>query len=237
MNKTTINIFIIEEDENILKTNKRILLRATENYARFITARSLDEALKIIHAKDSFYDLILLNITLPDGSGLELIPELHAVTDAPILLFSACNIPRDIIEGIERGGDKYLELPYEPDEMTTLALALINRERTSEKSKPTISIIRGKLTLDLITKRAYINGIDTGLKKPEFTILSLLVLEENKSINPDKLNKMILNPEDEQEQPTLQKYISIIQTKLETENSGYTIKYTPDEGYSFTKSG
>jgi len=226
-------ILIIENDEHVLLTNKRILSRALCGNVLFHCARSLAKARGFLREKDMVYDAILLDIMLPDGSGLEFIPEIHTATDAPILILSARNTPIDIIEGIERGGDNYIAKPYEPEALATLVLAMLHRERKRITSGLAMTIARGKLTLDLIANRAYIGGIDMGLMPKEFALLSILMLEEDKTISAERLYERILKSETEADKRSLQKHISTLRSKLESGECGYTIRSVQGKGYCF----
>jgi len=197
--------------------------------------RTLKEARKTLTAKKTEYDLILLDIMLPDGSGLEFIPEIHAVSDAPTLILSTMIVPPDIIKGIERGGDKFIAMPYEPETLTTLVKSMLKREKKSVPAAPSITIVRGNLTLDLIKKRAYISGIDMGLEGKEFPLLSLLVRDEGKTVGATGLLKTVFKSDDESDINTLHKQISALCTKLESGECGYTIKNIHSEGFRFEK--
>jgi len=227
------HILIIENDENVLLTNKRVLTRALGGNILFYSARSITEARESLRKKDVIYDAILLDVMLPDGSGLEFIPEIHSLTDAPILILSARNTPPDITKGIERGGDYFIAKPYEPETMTTLVHAMLNRERNRGTPVPTMTITRGKLTLDLIANRAYIGGIDMGLMPKEFALLSFLMREEDKAISAEQLYKSICKSETDIDKQTFQKHISTLRLKLESGECGYTIRNAHDKGYCF----
>jgi len=231
-NESKISILIIEADENVLTTNKRVLQRAFGGNAGCRGVRSFDEARKVLRDKDSAFDLILFDIMLSDGFGLDHIPVIHAASDAPILIMSTKNTPHDIIEGIERGGDNYITKPYEPEVFTKLVRDMVRRERKREVMRPTVTVIRGKLTLDLIAGRAYIGGLDIGLDKNEFATLSVLVREEGKIIDADNLLKMIRKSEMGNDRVALWEKISSLRSKLESGNSGYTISIH-GEGYCF----
>jgi len=234
--KAGTNILLIEADENLLITNRRVLQRALGSNTFFECVRTLNDAKKILSDKTNAFDLILLGIILPDGSGLEFIPTLHALSDAPTLILSAKSTPIDVIEGIEKGGDNYIALPYEPEVMATLVSAMLNREKKREPIKtaiPSITIVRDKLTLDLIAKRAYISGIDARLNKKDFDLLSLLVRDEGKAISADRLYEIIWKSEIGSNKRMLQKQISTLSAILENGDSGYRIRDENGEKYCF----
>ena len=234
-NEGNTTVLFIEEDENVITTNKRVLSKALKGKIHSFSVRTLKEARKTLPAKKTAYDLILLDIRLPDGSGLELIPEIHALTDAPILILSTSIIPPDIIKGIERGGDNHIIAPYEPEAMVALVQVMLKREKKPGSTAPSITIIRGNLTLDLIAKQTYISGIDAGLEGKEFPLLSLLVREEGKTISASRLFEAIFKSDTENDISIVHKLISALNIKLESGECGYTIRNIYGEGFRFEK--
>jgi len=232
-NEGITTVLLIEEDENVITTNKRVLSKALKGNVRCHSVRTLKEARETLLAKKTAYDMILLDIILPDGSGLEFIPEIHAATDAPILILSTRTTPLEIIKGIERGGDNYITAPYEPEAMTTLIQAMLRREKKNRSTVPSITIVRGNLTLDLIAKRAYVSGIDAGLEEKEFPLLSLLIREAGKTVSANRLSEIVCKSDTEHDKNTLQKHISAICTKLESGECNYTIRNIKNEGFRF----
>jgi len=226
-------ILMIEDDESLLTTNKRVLSRALGNKIRFDNVRTLKEARETLLKKETAYDMILLDIMLSDGSGVEFIPEIHAVTDAPTLILSVKNTPLETIKGIERGGDYYITIPYEPEVMAALVHGILQRERKERTTAPVINIVRGNLTLDLIAKRAYIRGIDAGLEGKEFPLLSLLVREEGNTISADRLNAIIWKSDIENDKHSVKKQVFALSAKLESGECNYKIISVLNEGYRF----
>ena len=225
------NVLLVEDDKDISALNKKMLESTGKYNVRL--AMTLTEARRQIAAFPP--DIIILDIMLPDGSGLEFIPEIHAVTDAPTLVISTRNTPLDTIRGIERGGDNYIATPYEPEAMTTLVQSMLRREKKPVSAAPSITIVRSNLTLDLIAKRAYLSGIDMGLEGKEFPLLSLLVRDEGKTVGATGLLKTVFKSDDESDINTLHKQISALCTKLESGECGYTIKNIHSDGFRFEK--
>jgi len=230
MNKK--HVLMIEDDENVLTTNVRVLTRASGGVLCCYKARTLAEARDAI-AKLG-YDLIILDIMLPDGSGLDFIPEIHAATNAPILILSARNTPSDIIEGITRGGDNYITKPYEPEAMTAIALAMLRREEKRAKPEPAKTITRGPLTLDIVASRANINGTDSGLKPKEYALLSTLVQNEGRLVSAKELYETVWNLPVNDDVRTVWSHISKLKKKLLiTDFTPLTITVERGNGYCF----
>jgi len=230
-------ILIIDNDENVLTAAKRVLQRTQGYDLKCTGVGTLKEAREALLDKETVYDLILLDLMLPDGSGIEIIPEIHALSDAPIIILSAKTIPLEIIKGIERSGDNYIAKPYEPETLTELTITMLGSEKKRAKTTavPSITITRGKLILDLIEKRVYINGIDAGLEKLDFSLLSLLVREEGKAISAEKIYEYVWRSEEAFNNRLVQEKIAALSVMLENEDCGYAIKRVTGDGYCFYK--
>ena len=225
---------MIEDNENVLTTNERVLTRAFGRAVRCFKARTLAAARDALRDRTVNYHLIILDIMLPDGSGLDFIPEIHAATGAPILILSAKNTPSDVIEGITRGGDNYITKPYEPEAMTALALAMLRREEKRGKPEPVKTIIRGTLTLDLVANRAYMNGTDAGLKPKEFSLLLMLIQNEGQTITAKDLYETVWKLPANEDIRTVWSHISKMKKKLSiTDFTPLTITVERNNGYRF----
>ena len=103
-------LLLVEDNINVQSNNQKILER--RGYA-LRQAMTLAEAREIIAEETP--RAIVLDIMLPDGSGLDFLQELRRSMAIPVLLLTALGTPKDIITGLEAGGDDYLPKPYDLD--------------------------------------------------------------------------------------------------------------------------
>lgn len=152
-------ILLVEDDPNILRTNRRILER--EGF-EVLCAASLHETRALL--AEAKPDALVLDIRLPDGRGLAFCEEIRPTTSAPVLFLTALDEKSEIIEGLVAGGNDYITKPYDVDEFLArvkaqLRLARMNR-LAAEQAR---TIRRGPLTLDTVAMRAYLESEDMGL--------------------------------------------------------------------------
>jgi len=100
---------LMVEDEPIVQANNKMILER-RGY-RLRQAYTLEEARKIIAKEPP--RAIILDIQLPDGNGLDLLQEVRSTTNIPVLVLTAMGTPKDIIKGLEAGGDDYLTKPHD----------------------------------------------------------------------------------------------------------------------------
>jgi DNA-binding response OmpR family regulator len=174
-------------------------------------------------------DIIVLDIMLPDGSGLDFLEELRRNTDIPVLLLTALAEPCDTVKGLRAGGDDYLAKPYDNAELLARIESLLRRA-----SRPTRILTKGRLTLNMFSGIALVNSKDLLLSHKEFAILFLLAQNEGKTINPASLYKEVWGLP-MTDSGTLIKHISRLRKKLEDESSGCEIENMRGEGYCFKK--
>jgi CheY-like chemotaxis protein len=105
----TYNILLVEDNEDIQELNKEFLEETGGYNVRL--AMSLTEARECI--AESVPDIIVLDIMLPDGSGLDFLKELKQDKDMPVLLLTALSESSDEIKGLRAGGDDYIAKPYD----------------------------------------------------------------------------------------------------------------------------
>lgn len=176
-------ILLVEDDPNILRTNRRILER--EGFT-VLCAATLREARSLLREHTPV--ALVLDIRLPDGSGLAFCEEIRPTTSAPVLFLTALDEKSEIIEGLISGGNDYITKPYDVDEFLArvkaqLRLAQMNRQ-AAEQSK---TLKRGPLTLDTVSLRAYLDGRDMLLSAREFSVLLCLIKNEGKTLSAEEI--------------------------------------------------
>ncbi len=221
------NILLVEDDPNILRTNRRILER--EGF-RVISAATLREARELLSGAEP--DALVLDIRLPDGSGLSFCQEIRPTTSAPVLFLTAMDEKSEIIEGLVAGGNDYITKPYDVDEFLArvkaqLRLAQMNRQ-AAEASK---TIRRGPLTLDTVAMRAYLHGEDMLLSAREFSVLLYLVKNEGKTLPAEQIYEGAWNQPMAGNASALWKCISRLKGKLSGCEKEISLMSFRNQGY------
>jgi two-component system copper resistance phosphate regulon response regulator CusR len=128
---------------------------------------------------DTRYDLILLDVKLPDGSGLALLGEWRSEGfEAPVLLLTAKDLLEDKVKGLDAGADDYLTKPFSFEELLARIRALLRR-----RAVPPLDILEvGDLRLDRTGRRAERAGRAIELTAKEFALLELLALHAGQAL-------------------------------------------------------
>ena len=122
LRKTSGYILMVEDEPIVQKNNKMILERRGYQLKQ---AYTLEEARKMIAEEPP--RAIILDIQLPDGNGLCLLQEIRSKSSIPVLVLTAMGTPKDIIKGLEAGGDDYLTKPHDLPTFLKRVEALLRR--------------------------------------------------------------------------------------------------------------
>lgn len=171
---------LIIEDERELAKSMMIYLRQ-ESYVCEI-AYTAHEAIEKILLHE--YDCILLDITLPDGNGLEILDRLKKEDKSEgIIIISAKNSLDDKIKGLNMGADDYLAKPFHLSEMGARISAVIRRKRFDGNN--TISF--NELTIDLVGKVTTVNKQVVDLTRKEYDLLLFLISNKNRVVSKNAI--------------------------------------------------
>lgn len=189
-------------------------------------AKSLKEALEIkeyqVHIADCYeialreylqnkYDLLILDIQLPDGDGITLCQQVRLSSHVPILFLTANDNEDMLVEGLNSGGDDYMTKPFRIKELYTRILALLRR------SQPLQDQLRiGNLSIYLKRREVFVQQEKLSLSVIDFEILKMLVTHQNQVLTRQQLLEAIENGEYYVEDNTLSVHVKRLRDKLGT---------------------
>ncbi len=218
-------ILLVEDNEQIMHGNERMLTR--RGY-KVITALTISETRKAIEAQ--MPSLMVLDIMLPDGNGLEFMHNLREREglDIPILLLTGLTGKNDVVRGLEAGGDDYLTKPYDFHVLLARIEALLRRaERVPEV------IVKGALTLDVRAGAVSLNGTDLSVTKKDFYLLLFFIQNEERFFSAEHLYEKIWKTSMEGDNQALKSAISRLNKKIS--GGGWHISWSRGEGYVFER--
>ncbi len=159
-------ILLVEDDSSLIDGLEYSLKK---NDFLVTTARTTAEALAQLTFPISF-DLLILDVTLPDGTGFSICEKVRAKdSQIPILFLTASDEEVNVIRGLDCGGDDYVTKPFKIGELCSRIHALLRR------SKPASSLTFGSLSIDTAANRVSVEGRSIDLTKAEYRLLCLLV--------------------------------------------------------------
>ena len=164
-------LLLLEDDFGLIDGLSYALKR--EGYALTV-ARTLSEARRAL--REESFQLLLLDVTLPDGTGFELCGELRSRgSSVPIVFLTASDQELSVVRGLDLGGDDYITKPFKLLELLSRIRALLRRSARSGGEPPVRELIRcGGLCIELLKSRVTLDGRPVELTHAEYRLLCLL---------------------------------------------------------------
>ncbi|NLY20301.1 MAG: response regulator transcription factor [Tissierellia bacterium] len=177
-----INILIIEDD---ISLSNGIALTLKDVDREFHQCYDISSAKEILQEKS--FDLLILDINLPDGSGIELCKDIRLTSDTPIIFLTANDTEIDMVSGLEAGGDDYISKPFSLAVLRARVNAILRRKANSEKSVYTIDDFTFDFEKMIFTKK----GEYIELSKTEQKLLYILVNNIGRTVTRERLSESI----------------------------------------------
>ena len=202
------SVLIVDDDLDL----SIVISDMLEDYGYSVeTADSAEAAFSALETKR--YDLLLLDINLPDSTGFELCRELRRASDVPVIFASARTNESDRIEGFDIGGDDYLPKPYSMKELLSRVNALIRRTYGFSEEKREVRF--GNVAVDISRRKVTKGGNEVPLTLREFDLIAYLCEHKNSAIPKDKLLSEVWGAFTTAEPSTLAVHIRWLREKLE----------------------
>lgn len=181
--------------------------------------RSVGEALTYLSEIEK-YDMLILDVTLPDGTGFEVCEKVRkSGSQIPIIFLTASDEEVSIIRGLDCGGDDYITKPFKLGELCSRIRALLRRAGLSNQGAGTIMEC-GDIKIDLIGSRVLLKGKALELTAAEYRLICLLVKNANRIITRDIiLDELWDSTGDYVDNNTLSVYVRRLREKIETDPS------------------
>lgn len=183
---------------------------------------------------DNHYDLIILDITLPDGSGYDLCKYIREKHGTPIIFLTALDEEVNVVMGLDLGGDDYITKPFKIRELLSRIRAVLRRY--AEKSPKGILESENIKVLQMENK-IYVNSEEIFLTPSEYKLLALLMANSNKVLPRNVILERLWDVEgDFIDDNTLSVYIRRLREKIEKDSSNpLYIKTIRGVGYKWDK--
>lgn len=226
-------ILMVEDNPSVLRLNQKVL----ETNGFLVKAASTLTEAKVV-LETAAVNLILLDILMPDGSGLDFCKTIREYTNAPILMLSSLRTSQDVISGLLTGGDDYMTKPYKVDELVARILSLLRREELSGRVNRQVVITCENLKLDTVSLRAYLGENDLHLTPKEFALLLYMVQNKDRLMSVEQIYQNVWNLPPNRDTRLLWTHFSKIRNKLEKIGSNpFDISAVKGKGYIFTVVG
>lgn len=220
-------ILMVDDNNELLTVNREFF--EGKGYA-VLEAINLEQARLCIENDNP--DLILLDVMLPDGSGLDFCHEIREKTSAPIIFLSCRDENESVIKGLLRGGDDYVPKPCDLNVLNARVTAQFRRVGFVSAGKIELS----PLSIDFLTGETMLDGKRISLTQKEIQLLGCFVLSVGRRLTCDELYKRAWGESNRAASRTIAVHVTNLRRKLALdENSWFELVNTGKEEYIFRK--
>ncbi len=217
-------ILFVEDDSKLQK----IVSSHLEGESYVVDAAVDVESAKLKLNDSEPHDLIILDVMLPDGNGVELCnyirqKELHA----PVLMLSSRAATVDRVSGLDAGADDYMPKPFSPNELSARIRALLRRPKQSLKEVVTC----GDLTINMLSRTVKAKNQSIELMPKEFSLLEYLMRRKNEAVKKEELLRNVWGMYSITSSNRLEVYIRYLREKLEGNVDLVSIRTIRGMGY------
>ena len=218
-------ILIVEDDAMLAEAMQRALRQSAHMVQRASTGTEAERALA-----DNEYDLVLLDVGLPQLDGFEVLKRLRARrSKVPVMLLTVRDSVEDRVAGLDLGADDYLTKPFDLTELEARVRALIRRSHAAASAE----LVHGPLRLDTVGRRLFCDGQPVELSARELAVIELLLLREGRVVTKQQMVDHLYGWEDASNSNAVEVFVYRLRRKIEA--SGVEIRTVRGMGYLIEK--
>jgi two-component system, OmpR family, KDP operon response regulator KdpE len=222
-------VLVVEDEPQIVRGLKVIMRQAGFDVR---AAETMQEALDAVAVRPP--DVMILDLVLPDGNGVEIVEQVRTWSGLPIIVLSAVGDEREKVRALNAGADDYVTKPFGSEELVARIHAVLRRasEATAE---PVIEI--GPVTLDVAARRVTRDGAEVHLTPIEYDLLRVLAVNRGRLLTHRALLQEVWGPGYGDETHYLRVHVAHLRAKLEADPSRPALVLTePGVGYRLAAS-
>ena len=222
-------ILIVDDEENILEIVEAYLV--AKNYQVF---RAMDGEEALRKAETIRPDLIVLDLMLPDISGLEVCRRIRKSSSVPVIMLTGRTTEQDILSGLQIGADHYMTKPFSPKELVARVQTVLRRSHP-EPQEVKWSFEGGLLEIYPDNKQVFKKGVEVGLTPTEYRLLTLLASHPQQIFPRQQLLQVVKGLDFDGTDRVIDVHIKNLRQKIEDDDTRtpYYILTIYGEGYRF----
>jgi DNA-binding response OmpR family regulator len=209
-------VLIVDDD---LLTIKNIKYSFEQDNYEVESTDDSNEALKKIAANE--YDIVILDLILPDTDGLEVCQKIREISGVPIMIVSANNEDMSKILGLEYGADDYITKPFNILELKARMKAILRRTRVTSQRANEQTLVVDDFTINALGRKVSLHKQEINLTAKEFDLLLLLITNPGKVFSREELLEIIWGYEYFGDLRTVDVHVRRLREKIETKNKSY----------------
>lgn len=208
-------ILVVEDEEKLARFVEMEL-----SYENYEVDKAGDGRTALAMVETGKYDLVLLDIMLPELNGMEVLRRIRRTGDVPVIMLTSRDSVMDKVTGLDSGANDYITKPFAIEE-------LLARIRTTLRSRPSVPVAEdaleiGKLRMDIAAHEVTLDGKEIELTKKEFDLLEYMLMNKGIVLTRDALLQNVWGYEYDGENSVVGVYIRFLRTKID---EAFNVKY------------
>lgn len=206
-------LILIVEDEGSLADSVRYNLER-EGYAVTVAA---DGRRALERFREESPSLVILDLMLPEVSGLDVCRSIRAGSDVPIIMVTAKDSEADKVAGLELGADDYVTKPFSVRELVSRVRALLRRTRMQADALPEDVVSGGPVQMDVVRHEVLVSGEAVAFPPKEFELLEVFLRRKGRLLTRDFLIELVWGVDYFGDTKTLDVHVKRLRKKIETD--------------------
>lgn len=222
------NVLLIDDDEDFVNSLSRLLKKFAINTVNELRTSGAEKQIKKSH-----FDVILLDVMMPEENGFQFLPTIRKISNVPVIMLTALREEDNLVNGLDLGADDYITKPFKINELVARLRALKRRYSFNENK---IKTIFDDLELFFYRSTVKVGNVTIKLTESENHILHLLLNAKDYFVTRESLYNKVLKREMLPEDRSLDVHISNLRQKLGAHpTKGNRIRSIRGLGYALTK--
>jgi DNA-binding response OmpR family regulator len=222
-------VLIVDDDEDIRALLRLMLERAGYDVDDQPDGRA---ALRAFHT--GRHDLVLLDVTMPELDGWEILERIRDLSEVPVLMLTARDAESDHVRGLRAGADDYVTKPFDRDELLARVEALLRRAPREDEP---VSYTDSFLQIDFVQRTASVEGRDVALTRLEYNLLEAFVRHPNQVLSREQLLELAWEDPHAVSRDQVKLYVGYLRRKLGRQGDESPIETIRGFGYRFRPAG
>ena len=222
------NVLLVDDDEDFANSLSRLLKKFDINTVNELRTSGAEKQIKKSH-----FDVILLDVMMPEENGFQFLPTIRKISNVPVIMLTALREEDNLVNGLDLGADDYITKPFKINELIARLRALKRRYSFNENK---IKTILDDLELFFYRSTVKVGNVTIKLTESENHILHLLLNAKDYFVTRESLYSKVLKREMLPEDRSLDVHISNLRQKLGAHpTKGNRIRSIRGLGYALTK--
>ncbi len=222
-------LLVVDDDEDIRALLRLLLERAGYEVDDQADGRA---ALRAFH--NGNHDLVLLDVSMPDLDGWELLERIRDLSEVPVLMLTARDSESDRVRGLRGGADDYVTKPFDREELVARVEALLRRAPRDDEP---VSYTDSFMQVDFVQRTAFVEGRQVPLTRLEYNLLEAFVKNPNQVLSQEQLLELAWDDPHAVSRDQVKLYVGYLRRKLGKRGDESPIETARGFGYRFRPAG